>query len=163
MHRIIWSGENDHKFELSILNNEFPEKGATDGHDAEWLKIKVGASNGEGSWSKVAPCILTWELVWFRRWLYNVVDGNIEKNEIDFMEPELKFIFLAATTGWYHFSVILNYDLSRSSEHQPNVLHLQLSEREFNTSIDLLDKAIKAYPSRTIMGKSNQKLGPQLL
>ena len=163
MHEIKWSGENKHAFNLNILNYEYPEKGASDGHDAEWLNLSVSASNSLGSWSNTAPCLLTWELVWFRRWLYNVVDGNIESNEVTFLEPELKIVFLSATPGWYHFSVVLNYGLSRSSEHQPNVLHLQISERDHSLALEVIDKAIVAFPSRTSMGKSNEKLGPKLL
>ena len=163
MSEINWSGDNDHKFELNILNYEFPEKGASDGHDAEWLKLSVSAGNGEGSWSNTDPCLLTWELVWLRRWLYNVVDGNIENNEITFLEPELKFIFLAVSTVWYHFSIVLNYGLPRSAEHQPNVLHLQLSERDHVTAIKKIDKAIESFPTRTSMGKTTESLGPQLL
>ena len=89
MNHMKWNGKNGHMFELNVRGYQFPEKGASDVHDAEWLKLTVGASNGESSWSNTAPCLLTWELVWLRRWLYNVIDGNFENNEISFVEPEL--------------------------------------------------------------------------
>jgi hypothetical protein len=163
MHEIKWSGENNHVFNFNILNYEFPEKGASDGYDAEWLRLGVDASNSLGTWSKSAPCLLTWELVWLRRWLDYVVDGSIEHNELAFLEPELKFIFLAETQSWYHFSVVLNYSLARSIEHQPNVLHLQLSERDHSSTLEAMDKAIELFPSRTSMGKGNEGLGPKIL
>lgn len=71
----------------SILRRRWP---AFD-HDANWLVIAVTASDGDRNWSFRHPCLLTTELQSLAAWFDAIADGNVDTDEIHFIEPNLAF------------------------------------------------------------------------
>ena len=75
-----WKGPHDHYFKIRALSYESPHE--SDGHGANWLTLSIEARNDHGHWERKSPCILTWELVWLRRWLAAVTDGSMESEAL---------------------------------------------------------------------------------
>ena len=154
-----WRGADDHSFSLRLDRYQFPH--IKKGHDANWLVVSVSARNDEGDdWERRVPCLLTWELVWIRKWLAKVASTSNAKSEVSFLEPDLKLAFLRAEPCRYHFSVALTWGLSRTMDERPSVIHLEVSQSELWRALEQLDRAIEQFPSRGEVGKVNRQLGP---
>ncbi|MEO1034293.1 MAG: hypothetical protein AAFX44_01920 [Pseudomonadota bacterium] len=156
-----WQGPHDHCFKIRGLSYEFPQ--ILDGYDANWLTLNIEARNDQGHWERKNPCILTWELVWLRRWLVAVVDGSMESEALSFLEPDLRFTFVASTRGQYHFSVVLSWGLSRTCDDRPSIIHLAVSDSAYNAALLSLDKAIERFPARGETAQINVRLGPKMI
>src|SRR5262245_45503761 len=152
-----WRGADDHRFALRIERYQFPQ--ITRDYDANWLVVRISARNGEHQWDRRDACILTWELVWMRRWLATVT--SVQDRVMSFLEKELTFEFLGSEPGRHHFSVDLKWALSWTRDDHPSVIRLAVSESERRRALEQLDRAIKRFPGRGEVAKINEKLGPR--
>src|SRR5687768_14809522 len=84
----------DHVFELVPVGYEFTS--AEDGHDRNWLRIRVKASAAEHHWGGTDACMLTWELRSLCSWLKaHASEPPQADDSLEFLEPELVFAILA--------------------------------------------------------------------
>jgi hypothetical protein len=81
---------NGNSLELSIVGYEFPAID-DDEWDSNWLEIKVSASSDRGSWTTIAPCLLTTEVATLADWLEALARQETEVREFDFIEPSVSF------------------------------------------------------------------------
>lgn len=78
-------------FEMEVLGYEFPS--AIDYDDANWLNIKIRASDKDQSWEASDSCLLTYELIELKQWLERISKGEKVDPHIYFLEGELAFEF----------------------------------------------------------------------
>jgi hypothetical protein len=83
------NGENKTKVELRIVGYQFPNN-VSDEHDANWLRVFLSVTVPEGSWETVDSCLLTWEVNSLADWLQNIAEEKDPKNDLDFIEPNLR-------------------------------------------------------------------------
>lgn len=108
----------------------------------------------------------TWDLVWFRNWLCNVVNENSEIKVERYWEPEwdayFEVHFVEASSDWYHFAVVLFNGFSAYGDRKkPTVLNLQVFKKEHQFALNALDDAIRRFPSMTREGKTKAIEGPR--
>src|SRR5688500_11054268 len=104
-----WSGPHGELVELAVHRYQFPE--IAEGYDANWLIVDlVMAVNGE-RFERSSPCLLTWELQWFARWLSAVTDGKAEV-DLDTLEGDIGFQYVAKTAAGHVLVVIAQYGLT---------------------------------------------------
>jgi hypothetical protein len=93
MHRLRTArlrGPTDHVLELTPLAYEFPD--STEDYDANWVIVRMVASDGERRWLAEDPCFLTWDLfslVFWIRGLAEGADGLLDCYSA--LEPNLQF------------------------------------------------------------------------
>jgi len=81
--------EGKKSFALDVIGYEF--ENAKEFYDANWLTIKIDASDENYTWSAIDHCLLTTELNELYEWV-DSIDNNCRGNlSIDFMENELRF------------------------------------------------------------------------
>jgi hypothetical protein len=81
--------EGEKSFALDVLDYEFP--GAQEYYDANWLNVKIEASDESYAWIATDSCLLTTELKELCAWLRSLDDNSEEELLLEFMEGELKF------------------------------------------------------------------------
>jgi hypothetical protein len=93
------------EFKLVIVGYQF--ENAQEFYDANWLNVKIEASDENYSWSAVDSCLLTVELKELHAWLKSVDDSCKDATSIDFMEGELRFTYEPSR---HIFNVVLNFN-----------------------------------------------------
>jgi hypothetical protein len=84
------SGQDNKSFELWVVNYQYRDN-KTDEYDSNWLTIGIRLKGFENEWVTSDPSLLTWELKFLIDWLQNILTGDKEEREIEFIEPNLKF------------------------------------------------------------------------
>lgn len=77
------------RFEMEVLGYELPSAIGYD--DANWLNIKIRASDQYQSWEASDNCLLTYELIELKQWLERISEGKKVDSHISFLEGELAF------------------------------------------------------------------------
>ncbi|MBL1275325.1 MAG: hypothetical protein COB30_004505 [Ectothiorhodospiraceae bacterium] len=76
-------------FDLDVVGYEFPN--AIDHDDANWLAVKISASDDDFTWEAEDSCLLTSELNEFKYWLQAISNRQPVNKIISFLEGELSF------------------------------------------------------------------------
>ncbi|MDX2149080.1 MAG: hypothetical protein SFZ23_16335 [Planctomycetota bacterium] len=92
---MLLKGKNGNEIELSFVRDALPESQDGYGDDA-WCTVIVRAATQDDEWEESSPCINFFEFTNLAEWLEalgNAQDatGSPEENEIELLEPELKF------------------------------------------------------------------------
>jgi hypothetical protein len=150
----IWEGLYRQYFRFSIEGYQFPD--ITDGYDANWLVLSVEAKNKQGTWKRTSPCILTWEVAWYAKWLKNVTWGNCE-SELSVLEGDFQLIYVAKAQNLYRFIICLEYGLAyekpKEGERDKSVIGICLTETEVKEAVAYFEEVFAAFPPRGEQGK----------
>ena len=136
--KIILTGENNHLFEFEILNYQFPEE--KEDYDANWIVLDIKARNKLGRWHKQSPCMLTWEIKWFIKWLEKITMSLINEDEIFCYEFDFGMSYHGKTKNSHKFKVYLKYglsfyDLDSPLNSESCIVSLVLTNDEVNNTI----------------------------
>jgi hypothetical protein len=84
------TGPDNTSFELLIDGYQFPL--ILDQYwDSNWLEVKIDVTMPEGSWEKIDPCLLTFELQYLIEWFEECNQGKLPTKPCSFEEPMLIF------------------------------------------------------------------------
>ncbi len=159
---ISWTGPHGDKFRLKILGYKFPD--ASDGYEANWLTLRVDAKNRFGAWSREASCWLTWELLWVKTYLSEVVRENTVSVAYSGLECDLGLVFIADTVDSYEFAVTLKAGLGQTEEYdRVSVIYLSVSPAQHQAAVTYLKDCARRFPPRGARGQKGLQLpGPAL-
>ena len=145
------------RFELKILRYEFPRI-EQDKWDSNWLMIEVVASNQDGSFYGVAPCLLTWEVKRLIAWLKELKSIGKVTDEFSSMEDQVVFHF---DTQTHRLKVFLYHRwrqvklLGKFADDLYEIwLEFPLSELNLGLAIHQLETQLAQFPERTNSKKS---------
>ena len=153
-----WTGDNSHSFEFEAVGyrNNAEDLDPDNDECFEWIVVKVKAENQIDTWCESDPCMCTFDLVWFRDWLDNVVQEPHKEAIWDaYYEPYIEVHFIESFADWYHFAIVLNGFLAApTSGDRSTVLHLKVSVSEHQLALRSLDAAIERLPCRSDRAKA---------
>jgi hypothetical protein len=87
---MLLKGRNDTEFELSFIEDRFPDL-QDDAGDSAWVTLLFRAAVHDEAWEETAPCLNVFELQSLVEWLEAVAGSRHEVSEIDLPEPNLSF------------------------------------------------------------------------
>lgn len=142
-------GQDNKSFELWVVNYQYRDN-KTDEYDSNWLTIGIRLRGFRTEWITSDPSLLTWELKSLTDWLQNILTGNMEEKEIEFIEPNLKFelidkaddnfkvrthLTLESKPGWYTEDETFSFDLV-------------VDRRQLEHSVERLKNELINFPGR---------------
>lgn len=158
----IWRGLNGEYFRFSLGGYQFPD--ICDDYDANWLFLNIEAKNEQGVWKQRCPCILTWEVAWYAKWLKNVTWGNCYDQELSVLEGDFELIYIAEAQGLQRFMVCLEYGLAyekpKEGKRDKSVIGVCLTKLEVEESIAYFEEMFAAFPPRGEQGKRSYESLP---
>lgn len=164
------SGTKGDTLQITVETYSYPK--TTDDHDGNYLTVSIRAQNEDGSWEGSSPCLFTWEVKWFSKWLKHVVRGEMEDESLAVMDQDFGLKYLDYSKGFHCFVAILKYNLANPSyglneppEAVASIVYLSLTENEVDSFIRFFDNVFIEFPPRGSFGKmSLEKLpGPRLI
>jgi hypothetical protein len=90
------SGQDNKSFELWAVDYQYRDN-KSDEYDSNWLTIGIRLKGFKKEWITSDPSLLTWELKALIDWLQDILTGDKEEREIEFIEPNLKFELIDST------------------------------------------------------------------
>lgn len=151
-----WKGFHGNYVHLAIEGYSLPN--ASDGYDANWLKMAIEAQNEQGVWKKTCSCILSWEVMWYARWIENVVVGNCENNELTVLEHDFGLVYLTKAQGFHRFQVYLRSGLGfknvSEEERDTSIIGVCLTNTEIEEAVHYFNEIFQTYPPRGKHGKT---------
>ena len=100
------------KIGFSIQKYQFPE--IRSDYDANWLQVRITCECKEHSFTATDPALLTTDLVEIGDWFEAIARNEIPTHiELDFIEPNIRFVLFRSTRGKVGFGIDLAY------EHKP--------------------------------------------
>lgn len=85
------AASNGNSLDLDIVGYAYPD--STNEDDANWLTIRIAATNRRGSWQAHDPSLQTWEAEVLAEWLEVLSEGH-RLADPDFLEANLIFNFV---------------------------------------------------------------------
>ena len=82
---------NNKSFELDVVSYQFPYI-KNDEYDSNWLNIKIKVKGLQKPWEVTDPMLLTFEVKQLAEWLEYLVENKKHAPELEFLEPNLKFV-----------------------------------------------------------------------
>lgn len=137
-------------FQFEIINYQFPDSFSNE-YDENWLMIKINIIQDELKWSKVDPCLLTWEVKEIADWFYKLANNQKLKNrELRFTEPNLGFAWAKITDEKFRISIYFDAELlppgwDKSKE---CFIDFELKKSELRNTGKMLENELKRHPVR---------------
>jgi len=75
---------------LSLLGYQFPDL-TSEPWDSDWLNVQLNLTDADRAWSRVDPCLLTFEARELAMWLREVAECSPSPGMLYFTEPCLAF------------------------------------------------------------------------
>jgi len=77
-------------FKLKIMGYAYPSiRGG--GSDSNWLMIRIDVAHPKGNWISTDPSLLTSEVAYLAKWLYDIYNGEPVNPVEAFIEPNIEF------------------------------------------------------------------------
>jgi hypothetical protein len=150
---MLLAGKNGDRLELRVTNYEFPEL-RDDGSDANWLTIQLSVDIARGSWTATDPSLLTTEVAQLADWLDAIAGGQASESELEFLEPNLSFELLDATTehvrlrAWFELELRPTWATSNVAEERDLCADLDVARRDLRTAAEALRAQLSRFPPR---------------
>jgi hypothetical protein len=93
------TGAADFSLELTPIEYQFPDN--TEEWDADWLVVRMHASDGKREWTSIDPAFLTWELRSIAAWCRGLAAGvALPAPEHCCVEPNLQLLATSSEVGF---------------------------------------------------------------
>jgi hypothetical protein len=143
----------DTRFELNVVSYEFPRAKA-EKYDANWLSIKIKVKSLKGSWESTDPMLLTWDIKNLVQWFEDILINKEENKEIDFLEPNLRFVKIKDTKdkifirSYFELEARPKWAKSNVAGEKNLWIDLSPSKEEMRIAIEDLRSQFKKFPIR---------------
>lgn len=140
------------EFRLEIIGYQFPS--ILDSYwDSNWLNVRINVSTSTGSWSCVAPCLLTFEVDELASWLDKLIVDKASTAVISFTEPSPQFRFIKHGSGHCLLRVDLGYFFQKKlsglfAGRRFIRLFFSINDNELPHQANLLREQLKNCPQR---------------
>jgi hypothetical protein len=143
--------KNEHSsFQFEIIGYQFPNADDKE-YDGNWLMIKINIINDEFKWSKVDPCLFTWEVQEIADWLYSLANNQkLKTHELRFTEPNLGFAYTKIADEKFRISIYFDAELlppgwDKSKE---CFIDFELKKTELHNTGKMFENELKRHPVR---------------
>jgi hypothetical protein len=164
---LCWSGIHGERVKLAVRRYQFPD--IVEEHDANWLVVEGTFTNEQGTWQRVDPCLLTWELHWLARWLRALPRRGAEAR-LGFLEGELVFNYVVPVQATHCIAVVVDYGFSLAIRKTPadwaartrdaSVLIMRVDDEQLASSLGVIEGWIRQFPVRGELGRTSLETLP---
>jgi hypothetical protein len=142
-------------FSLSVKGYQYPDN-LEDYWDSNWLIVKIKCKSEKFSFSKLDPCLTTFEYQILMDW-FKKISLNSTVNELIFTENTLLFQLTKDQRDCRCIRVNVQLPYKRMIERGERIYSLDfpLDEIRFNTVTNKLQKELNKYPQRIYRTKHN--------
>ncbi|WP_428243529.1 WapI family immunity protein [Gynuella sp.] len=138
-------------FSLEVIGYQFPER-----KEDDWCLLKVKIDQGEDRCELVDPALETTELVQLLRWFSSLAEGQLPRYScLTFIEPCLKFNFLAFNDGAVRIAINLSHELKPPFKMEQFIaksedwnIVIELHANDFANIDGGIKMALEKYPVR---------------
>jgi len=155
---MLLQSKNGNLFELSIVGYQFVCRiwGPTGDFDANWLNVRIRATDAMGSWTKVDPCLETGNLPLLSGWLLSIGTGVLDPpwNPLEFVEPNISFELGSLTDGGPVLRVRFELECrppwsqADTVSENPYIIEFPLSDLDLKAAVDCLVEEQRRFPPR---------------
>lgn len=153
---MLLKSKNGNSFELSIVGYQFPESWPKGDSDANWLNVRIRATDAMGSWTKVDPCLETGSIPLLCRWLLSIGTGVFDPpwNPLEFQEPNISFKLQHAEDGSEVLHVRFSHECRPPWSPQENTIREEyaiefpVSDLDLEAAVDCLRAEQRRFPPR---------------
>jgi hypothetical protein len=142
-------GQDDKSFELCVVDYQFRDN-KHDEYDSNWLRIVIKLKGFKSEWITSDPSLLTWELKSLSDWLQNILTGDTEEKEIEFIEPNLKFELVDSDGDKFKVRVHLTLESKPvwHTEDETFSFDLVVDHGQLEHSVERLNNELITFPGR---------------
>ena len=140
-------------FELKIRSYQFPYI-RDDEYDSNWLNIKIKVKGLQKPWEVTNPMLLTFEVKQLAEWLEYLLENKRNETELEFLEPNLKFVKIKKTNDKVHIRIYFELEArpiwahSNIAGQEDLYLDLILTREGIRKAIADLKNQLKKFPIR---------------
>ena len=122
----------------------------TNEYDSNWLTIGIRLKGFEKEWITSDPSLLTWELKALIDWLQDILRGNKEEREIEFIEPNFKFEWIDSTDDSFKIRTHLTLESKPNwyTEDERFSFDVIVDRGQIEHSIERLKNELTNFPVR---------------
>lgn len=155
------------KFQIDVLDYEFPNREDTGGipteqqleemggrdYDANWLNIGFECYDKKYEWKAVDPCLLSWELEDLMDWFVNLAEDRDVENaapQMAFTEPCFGILQKRLDENNFKLRFVLAYETAPPEEYHNGEYFMDfvLSRQELADIANNIAMAAAAFPER---------------
>ncbi len=155
---MLLKSANGNSFELSVEGYQFPElTSQSEGDsDANWLNVRIRATDATGSWTKVDPCLETGDLPLLSRWLLSIETGVLDPpwNPLEFQESNISFDLESPGDGSAVLQVRFSHECRPPWSPQGNtirdeyIIEFPVADLDIEAAVDRLREEQRRFPAR---------------